>query len=66
MLVGGAYRTEGNKGDKKWDNCSRIINKVNFKNKCQLLNTKEESLQKEIVNNYTTQLNITIPNISNR
>ena len=26
-MVGVAYRVEGNKGEKKWDNCNSIINK---------------------------------------
>ena len=26
------YRVEGNKGEKKWDNCNNIINKIYFKN----------------------------------
>ena len=25
------YRAEGDKGEKKWDNCSSIINKIYFK-----------------------------------
>ena len=25
---GGWYRAEGNKGEKKWDNCNSIINKI--------------------------------------
>ena len=24
----GRYRAEGNKGEKKWDNCNSIINKI--------------------------------------
>ena len=31
MLVGGGYRAEGHKGEKKWDNCNSIINKIYFK-----------------------------------
>ena len=31
MLVGGGYRAEGNKGEKKWDNCNTIISKIYFK-----------------------------------
>ena len=30
MLVGGGYRAEGNKREKKWDNCNSIINKIHF------------------------------------
>ena len=30
MLVGGGCRAEGNKGEKKWDNCNIIINKIYF------------------------------------
>ena len=30
MLVGGGCRAEGNKGEKKWDNCHSIINKIYF------------------------------------
>ena len=31
-MVGDAYRAEGNKGEKKWDNCNSIINKIHLKN----------------------------------
>ena len=31
MIVGGRYRAEGNKGEKKWDNCNSIKNKIYFK-----------------------------------
>ena len=31
-MVGDAYRAEGNKGEKKWDNCNSIINKIYLKN----------------------------------
>ena len=27
----GEYRTEGDKGEKKWDNCNNIINKIYLK-----------------------------------
>ena len=30
MMVGGGCRAEGNKGEKKWDNCNSIINKIYF------------------------------------
>ena len=28
MMVGGGYRAEGNKGEKIWNNCNSIINKI--------------------------------------
>ena len=28
---GGGYRAEENKGEKKWDHCNSIINKLYFK-----------------------------------
>ena len=28
MMVGGVQRVKGNKGEKKWDNCNSIINKI--------------------------------------
>ena len=31
MLVGGGCRAEGNQGEKKWDNCNSIINKIYLK-----------------------------------
>ena len=31
VLVGGKYRMEGNKGEKKWDNCNGIVNKIYLK-----------------------------------
>ena len=31
-MVGGGYRVERNKGEKKWDNCNSTINKIYFKN----------------------------------
>ena len=31
MLVGGGCRAEWNKGEKKWDNCNSIINKIYLK-----------------------------------
>ena len=31
ILEGGGYRAEGNKGEKKWDNCNSIINKIYLK-----------------------------------
>ena len=31
MLVGGRYWAEGDKGEKKWDNCNSIINKIYLK-----------------------------------
>ena len=31
MQVGGGCRAEGNKGDKKWDNCNNVINKIYLK-----------------------------------
>ena len=36
MMVGGGYRLEGNKGERKWDNCNNIINKIYLKNKIKL------------------------------
>ena len=33
MMVGGRYKAEGNKGEKKWDNYNSIINKIYLKNK---------------------------------
>ena len=30
-MVGGRYRVEENKREKKWDNCNSIINKIYFK-----------------------------------
>ena len=31
MLVGGGCKVEGEKGEKKWDNCNSIINKIYLK-----------------------------------
>ena len=31
--VGVGYRAEGNKGEKKWDNCNSRINEIYFKKK---------------------------------
>ena len=31
--MGGGNRAEGNKGEKKWDTCNSIINKIYFKKK---------------------------------
>ena len=28
MMVGGGYLAERNKGEKKWDNCNSMINKI--------------------------------------
>ena len=28
MIVKGGYRAEGDKGEKKWDNCNSIISKI--------------------------------------
>ena len=33
MLVGEWYRAEGNKEEKKWDNCNSITNNIYLKNK---------------------------------
>ena len=30
-MVGGRYRVEESKREKKWDNCNSIINKIYFK-----------------------------------
>ena len=32
-MVGEVYRAEGNKGEKKWNNCNSIISKIYLKNK---------------------------------
>ena len=39
-MGGGGYRVEGDKGEKKWDNCNSIINKICFKNKIHANNMK--------------------------
>ena len=31
MMVGEWYRVDGNRGEKKWDNCNSITNKIYFK-----------------------------------
>ena len=31
MMVGGGYRVDENKGERKWDNCNSIINKIYIK-----------------------------------
>ena len=33
MMVGGKYRLEGHKREKKWDNHNSIIKKIYFQNK---------------------------------
>ena len=33
MMVGGEVQAEGNKEEKKWDNCNSIINKIYLKNR---------------------------------
>ena len=42
MLMGGGYRAEGNKGEKKWDNCNSIINKIYLKKKKKSKRAKKE------------------------
>ena len=46
MLVRGEYRTEVNKGEKKWDKCNSIINKIYFKQQ------KKSSLREGPQNTY--------------
>ena len=41
MVVGGGYRAEANKGEKKWDNRNSIINKIHLKIKTNILDSLE-------------------------
>ena len=36
-------RAEGDKGEKKWDNCNSIINKIHFKNQLKYFPIKKIS-----------------------
>ena len=55
MLVGEGCRAEGEKGEKKWDGCNSIINKIYFK---KIKIVKETTAIKIPTNNYICRNNL--------